>query len=164
MKSGCLVLQFTCIFSHLIPTFTCKRWKKLHQDMTLNTYQVLFVQLVGGNHMLFHCCFIQRVEESERSEANTWCGSRRWHVARMRYCFFIHLYQELLIDGEMEKDGGKRENMCWYRLWGRWCEKYNLKETQSSWPLQERNTSGNVNFTCSATAGAGHHLNLPPTC
>lgn len=24
--------------------------------------------------MLFHYCFIQRVEESERSEANTWCG------------------------------------------------------------------------------------------
>lgn len=28
----------------------------------------------GENHMLFHCCFIQRVEESEGSEANTWCG------------------------------------------------------------------------------------------
>lgn len=66
----------------------------------------------GENHMLFHCCFIQSVEESERSEANTWCGSQRWHVVRMRYCFFIHLYQALLIDREMEKDGRKRENMC----------------------------------------------------
>lgn len=42
--------------------------------MTLNAYQILFVQIVGKNRMSFHGCFIQRAEGSERSEANTWRG------------------------------------------------------------------------------------------
>lgn len=118
-------LQFTCILSHLSSNITYKRWKKLHQDKTSKTYQILFVQIVGKTT----CCFVvvsfKELRKARVLKPTHGVGSRRWRVVRMRYCFFIHLYQALLID--TEKDGRKRENTCCYDLWGRWCEKYNLK-------------------------------------
>lgn len=119
--------QFTCTFSHLISNFTCKRWKKLHHDMTLNTYQILFVQIVGKTTCCFIVVSLKELRKASDLKPTHGVGSQRWRVVQMRSCFFIPRYQALLIDRETEKVGGKRENMCWYHLWGGWCEKYNLK-------------------------------------
>lgn len=80
--------------------------------MTLNTYQILFVQIVGKTT----CCFIivsfKELKKVSDLKPTHGVGSERWHVVQMRYCFLIHLYQALLIDRETEKVRGKRENMC----------------------------------------------------
>lgn len=76
--------------------------------MTLNTYQILFVQIVGKTT----CCFItvsfKELRKASVLKPTHGVGSQRWHVVQMRYCFFIHLYQALLIDSEMEE----REKTC----------------------------------------------------
>lgn len=81
-------LQFTCILSHLSSNITCKCWKKLHQDKTSKTYQILFVQLVGKTT----CCFIvvsfKELRKARNLKPTHGVGSRRWRVVRMRYCFF----------------------------------------------------------------------------
>lgn len=150
-------LQFTCIFSHLSSNITCKRRKKLHQDRTSKTYQILFVQIVGKT-----TCFIvvlfKELRKGKRSEANTWCVESvvtccfGWGIV-----FFIHLYQALLIDPEMEKNGRKRENTCGYHLWRRWCEKPSKANSEHL----ERSTTGNINFTRSAPVGGKERLSLP---
>lgn len=59
--------------------------------------------------MLFHRGFIQRVEESERSEANTWRGESALACCSDEVLFF---YSSVSGITHRQRDGGKRENMC----------------------------------------------------
>lgn len=75
--------------------------------MTLNSYQILFVQIVGKTT----CCFIvvsfKELREASDLKPTHGVGSQRWRVVQMRYCFFIHLYQALLIDRESRREERK---------------------------------------------------------
>lgn len=64
----------------------------------MSNYQSLFVQTRDQPH----ADLLKEVFERQAGpKPNTW--SRYWHIVGMRYCFYIGLYQALLIDGEMEK-------------------------------------------------------------
>lgn len=76
--------------------------------MTLNTSQILFVQMVGKTTCRFIVVSFKELGESEPSEANTWRGESALACCSDEVLFFIHLYQALLIDRETEG----REKTC----------------------------------------------------
>lgn len=106
----------------------------------------------GKNHMLFHCCFIQRVEESEGSESQhmAWgIGADvlfGWGIVFLFICIRHYSSTRRRMD--------KRAKTCVAIV----CGEDGVKSTIYR---QAQSTTGNINFTCLATVGGWDHFTFP---
>lgn len=87
-------------------------------------------------------------------------GSRCWHIVQMRYCLLLVCIRHYSSTGRWRTERKHTLISCVWRLvcltfiqpykkvLQTVAKSRTLWQTQSTWPLQERDASGNINFTC----------------
>lgn len=131
---------------------SCKRWSKLHQDVTIRVY----LSKCGINHMLF--CWMKQGIRSQHMVCGVDAGILfRWGIVFLLVC--IRHYSST---GRWRWRKERKHTLIscvWRLVCLTFIQPYKkvlqtvvksrtLWQTQSTWPLQERDTSGNINFTC----------------